>query len=1456
MIDLYEGLTKIASLNHRDLHRSSWLATERRSSLSQPPGADEANLKGDNVEKIQEFEIVFVVDEPGIVGHAVNETLKLRKLLEQATSLHWVEANLWRALRGGNEKIAYLDPLPFSDRIMDNWTVAARLRPKFARATVVRAERYSEYLQVKDRTEAFVVNWAGSGDLAGNAGELAGLAYYPVPNDLGDTDPEVLNPPLNVRLTAGDGQVFLNFDPPASGTPLAYDFALKNSGGIIHSGALLISSVPFTMTVTNGVSVFAEVSARYAGGSSDAIVSNSVTAQAAGTAFNPPRNVSLTAGDGQVFADFDAPLSGTPSLYRLNLIKNVGGEIVYSTTLQNPPSSPLVIASVNGLEVALHVRAEYGGGNSGYVSSFAVTPQSQTPPPGDTTNNTTLINRYRALAARPTSIGNFAPIYVSKPLGNDANNGSTEALAVRTLGRANQLQAATPNSKIVLLSSVDGYESIDISGGRTYRICSKPGFHFSVTGASRPKMTDTTYYLGPAKHPDYTLFVVNGSGGRLEMHDVSFTESFGDAVNIRGNNINVYGERVAFYNNEGHGFNVDGSGNVEFNVCMAYYNFNRRWFTNNPSTGSGDWSDGIKSSGNAQLRIRFGVIYGNSDDGIDFWGSSNRGSSQLLEYVYSVRNGVLPPEFTRQNNTRYEKHHLIVRTATSSGGHTPANTIDNKFVYRCIVGGVSASTSPTSWPRLNAASTTGGKAYLDSQPTVVDGGVTWQVYAAWCGNGNGLKAGGASPADKDLDVRYCVFADNAEGQANDNHGANIRFNHCTIIIGNGKTGFTIDKAGTVDQIRNSYHDGIINTYNGSTEPQQSNNSRDNASSKFLSLALSLLPNDPTISPLEGWWWAMYISDAFKPSASSSLKGAASDGTDIGALQSIDIATTTPGTTPPPTSSSRAKLIFSLGQYDYPGNTDPDKEYNLAWLRQSANRTKLATLPFDGYVIDDDSGSTDLTYWQNGREFVNGLRAFTLAEMQAKIDFDMPGKDLYLLVSEGQPDYTSQTVRDNLKTSYQNLLIAMSQRTSWKGIVLDNEQGYGEQAVGAASQALQDGAYIVGQERGTLFNNHLPNGHFFMMHGPYRYLPASDPGFPQLVRGAGWDPSTVIRPSNRLFMGMMDTRTSGKMMDGGQLYNLTDNAAYEASKNFRRNNLDDYASVSPQAVKDKWAASSVLSVDFMTYACNFKKNGVDVINLSNYPGRQEAALNQAETMVVLYATPSDNWTTFDLHNWLNGTPDAWAQAVIAGIPSGSVGGGGGTNPPPGGGTLKTAVYQVTDGLDDGRVYGTVSFNATFTALYPDTLAQYTSGTNDNTNFALLNLVQGEGPLLGSSGAESVTVEMVSSGFQSSTLASSFKGTLELSTNPARPTTASAVQGKTYSTNYGQFSHTGTWPDEGTVKTFAIPVAALHQILALGSSGRLTKLFLKLYDAQLNRDIQIHSYDGSPTKAIRITVKYRE
>lgn len=715
-------------------------------------------------------------------------------------------------------------------------------------------------------------------------------AFYDPVTGGGNPSP-TYNPPRNVSLTTGNAQIFVNFDSPLSGVPTGYRIRIRNTatGQFAYVPLGSNPTLPVTLNLLNDVQYAISVQAEYSGGSSFFTVEKFATPQAP-SSFPGVTGFSATAGDQSITLNWTPP--NQPNITDIQARLDDGTQEIVSLG-PNPPRprvlTPALATIVNGVTYGVSLRVVYGSNFSTWSTVISVTPQEDTDPPPTATDNPDLIDLYQTYARRRTSLGSLTPIWL-KNTGNDSNTGSSEANAVRTLTRALSLQSSTANSIIVLASDIAGYTGVNISGGRTLRICSRPGFHYKITGSSRPRMSDSVYYLNPAKYPDYTLFYVTGTGGNIELYDVSFCDSFGDGFDIRGQNIELYGERVAFHDNEGHGLNCDdaSSGTITLNVFKVFNNRNYRWFTNNPNTGSFDWSDGLKGSGALQIRARFGVIYNNSDDGIDFWATRNRGASQLLEYCYIVGGAKFTTQLTRQNSIFYPKNSFIIRFA-NGGGFTPTNTIDGLFVYRCIQAGTTAPSAPGTWPKLNSAPSDedSGKPYLDSQPTVSDGSCVWQVYSAYCANGNGGKLGGSSPSDKDLDINYCVFADNREHQVDDNHGANVRLNHCTIIKMGGKFSATFDKDGIQDQIRNTFHDGI-STYNGSTEPLQQNNSQGNAADKFISLVYPEISN-PTENPLTSWWWKYYISDFAKPKQTSPLRNAATDGTDIGALQYIDLA---------------------------------------------------------------------------------------------------------------------------------------------------------------------------------------------------------------------------------------------------------------------------------------------------------------------------------------------------------------------------------------------------------------------------------------------------------------------------------------------------------------------------------------------------------------------------------------
>jgi hypothetical protein len=655
-----------------------------------------------------------------------------------------------------------------------------------------------------------------------------------------------------------------------------------------NSGYSEIARTAFTTYavtgLANGAEIFVYVKAANANDVS-APAQTSGTPNPVNTAPSAPVLEAL-AGDTQAPISWSAPNGATS--YRLERsFNNVAWGVVSSgLTVTNYLDTGLA----NGTRVYYRVFALNAFGESGASNVDSVVPKSGVvAPPAGTTSNAALISFYQSYAERPTALPPGNKLFVDAINGSDANVG-IESSPFKTVQHA--IDVMLTNTSIILKSNIREYITCFLNG-RNLTIMSMPGQHYEFDGIDRPRMANTTYWAGPAKweggiiYNSYTLFRLTTGGATFRMFDVSFKNSFGDAVVWRGGNGTVYGERVAFYNNEGHGWNLDDNASNavwEFNVFKSFNNRNYRWFNNNPGTGSFDWGDGLKSSGGSAFTLRFGVVYGNGDDNFDAWASYG---PSLIEYCVFADAGRLPANNTRQNNTYYPENAIIVRQGSGSGWNAPG--FNDGFLYRNIApGGGTTGSSPPSFPKLNEAPSDSnqGKSYLDSQPTVNDGTCIWQVYSTYAANGNGFKGGGTSPQDKNLTVRNCIFWGSITRQYDDNHGGDNNLNHCTIYTGAGGGGIVFDKSGPRDSMQNSYYEGY-STYNGSIEPLLANNQTGSPGSRFISTTPPTLPSDPTLNPVNHWWWDIYISDFLKPSPNSSLLAAGNDGKDVGCWQAID-----------------------------------------------------------------------------------------------------------------------------------------------------------------------------------------------------------------------------------------------------------------------------------------------------------------------------------------------------------------------------------------------------------------------------------------------------------------------------------------------------------------------------------------------------------------------------------------
>jgi hypothetical protein len=135
------------------------------------------------------------------------------------------------------------------------------------------------------------------------------------------------------------------------------------------------------------------------------------------------------------------------------------------------------------------------------------------------------------------------------------------------------------------------------------------------TNPSAPQLI----YLRDADWYVFENLVLRNSAGRgFDLGDVDDNVGTTDNTIIRN---------VVVYNNHGDGIHIKGNNNLVENSIS---------YGNNSILNGGDSADGLKIDyGNGNIIRRF-VAYGNSDDGIDLWDSTNT----LVEFTAAFSNGI------------------------------------------------------------------------------------------------------------------------------------------------------------------------------------------------------------------------------------------------------------------------------------------------------------------------------------------------------------------------------------------------------------------------------------------------------------------------------------------------------------------------------------------------------------------------------------------------------------------------------------------------------------------------------------------------------------------------------------------------------------------------------------------------------------------------------------------------
>ncbi|MCY4573591.1 MAG: fibronectin type III domain-containing protein, partial [Gemmatimonadetes bacterium] len=192
-------------------------------------------------------------------------------------------------------------------------------------------------------------------------------------------DPVAPGAPQNLEAMAGDAQVTLSWDAPASGdAPTWYQYRVS-TGGVAGEWMRATSDSEQTVTgLTNGTPYTFEVrGVNDAGPGAAATTMATPMAPVDPVAPSAPQNLTATAGDGQVMLAWTAPESGdAPTGYEYR--KSAGG-IADDWMATSSDTGQTVTGLVNATAYTFEVRARNAGG-AGPAASVMATPMAPVDP--------------------------------------------------------------------------------------------------------------------------------------------------------------------------------------------------------------------------------------------------------------------------------------------------------------------------------------------------------------------------------------------------------------------------------------------------------------------------------------------------------------------------------------------------------------------------------------------------------------------------------------------------------------------------------------------------------------------------------------------------------------------------------------------------------------------------------------------------------------------------------------------------------------------------------------------------------------------------------------------------------------------------------------------------------------------------------------------------------------------
>ena len=182
--------------------------------------------------------------------------------------------------------------------------------------------------------------------------------------------------PQNLMADAGDGQVMLSWEAPATGDdPTGYQFRYGD-GTLWSAWAATLSMTGHTVTgLTNGTAYTFEVTAMNAGGNGPAasVMATPVAPTVDPVAPSAPQNLMADADDGQVMLSWEAPATGDdPTGYQFrSSVDNRWSDWAATSSM----TAHTVMGLTNGKEYTFEVRAMNAAGN-GPAASATATPMA------------------------------------------------------------------------------------------------------------------------------------------------------------------------------------------------------------------------------------------------------------------------------------------------------------------------------------------------------------------------------------------------------------------------------------------------------------------------------------------------------------------------------------------------------------------------------------------------------------------------------------------------------------------------------------------------------------------------------------------------------------------------------------------------------------------------------------------------------------------------------------------------------------------------------------------------------------------------------------------------------------------------------------------------------------------------------------------------------------------------